>query len=102
MLVMGSIKTEMFESNGLLQQPTTEMHLFNLCDLQYRREESAARFYHHYRSLVIASLKKMGDIIVWQAVLRIHDIILMWIRIRGSMPLTYGSGCGSGSCCFRH
>jgi hypothetical protein len=60
---MGSIKTEMFESNDL----QTEMHFFNLCDLQYRREESAARFYHHYRCLVVASLKKMGDIIVWQA-----------------------------------
>jgi hypothetical protein len=30
------------------------------------------------------------------AVLRIHDI-LGWIRIRGSMPLTNGSGFGSGS-----
>ncbi len=39
-----------------------------------------------------------------EAVLRIHDI-LGWIRIRiwisGSMPLTNGSGCGSGSCYFR-
>jgi hypothetical protein len=36
-------------------------------------------------------------------VLRIHDI-LGWIRIRirGSMPLTNGSGFGSGSCYFRH
>ncbi len=33
------------------------------------------------------------------AVLRIHDI-LVWIRIRGSMPLT--NGFGSGSCYFRH
>ena len=37
-------------------------------------------------------------------VLRIHDI-LGWIRIRiwirRSMPLTNGSGCGSGSCYFR-
>ncbi len=39
--------------------------------------------------------------------LRIHEI-LMWIRIRGSMPLTNGSGfgsgsgCRSGSCYFRH
>ncbi len=30
-------------------------------------------------------------------VFRIHDI-LVWIRIRGSMPLTNGSG----SCYFRH
>jgi hypothetical protein len=40
-----------------------------------------------------------------KTVLRIHDI-LVWIRIRGSMPLTngsgfgYGSGCGSGSFYF--
>jgi hypothetical protein len=34
-------------------------------------------------------------------VLRIHDIFV-WIRIRGSMPLTNGSGFGSGSCYFRH
>ncbi len=33
----------------------------------------------------------------FKAVLRIHDI-LGWIRIRGSMPLTNGSG----SCYFRH
>ncbi len=36
-----------------------------------------------------------------EAVLRIHDI-LMWIRIRRSMPLTNGSGSGFGSCYFRH
>ncbi len=35
------------------------------------------------------------------AVLRIHDIFV-WIRIRISMPLTNGSGCGSGSCFFHH
>jgi hypothetical protein len=38
-----------------------------------------------------------------EPVLRIHDI-LGWIRIRirGSMPLTNGSGSGSRSCYFRH
>ncbi len=39
------------------------------------------------------------------SVFRIH-VILVWIRICGSMPLTngsgFGSGCGSGSCYFRH
>jgi hypothetical protein len=39
------------------------------------------------------------------AVFRIHDISV-WIWIRGSLPLTNGSGfasgCGSGSCYFRH
>jgi hypothetical protein len=37
--------------------------------------------------------------------LRIHDIlVLIRIRIwiRRSMPLTNGSGCGSGSCYYRH
>ncbi len=44
---------------------------------------------------------------VIRAVFRIHDI-LVWIRIRisGSMPLTngsgFGSGCGSESGYFRH
>ncbi len=32
---------------------------------------------------------------------RIHDIFV-WIRIRGSMPLTNGSEFGSRSCYFRH
>ncbi len=27
---------------------------------------------------------------------------LVWIRISGSMPVTNRSGCGSGSCFFRH
>jgi hypothetical protein len=36
-----------------------------------------------------------------EAVFRIHDILVR-IRIRGSMPLTNGSGCGSGSCYFHH
>ena len=35
------------------------------------------------------------------SVLRIYGM-LVWIRIRGSMPLTNGSGSGSVSCCFRH
>ncbi len=34
---------------------------------------------------------------------RIHDsLVWIQIRIRGSMPLTNGSGFGSGSCYFRH
>jgi hypothetical protein len=36
-----------------------------------------------------------------KAVVRIHGI-LVWIRIRGSMPLTNRSGFGSGYCYFRH
>jgi hypothetical protein len=37
----------------------------------------------------------------FNAVLRIHNI-LVWIRVPGSLPLTNGSGFGSGSCYFRH
>jgi hypothetical protein len=41
--------------------------------------------------------------LTFRPVLRIRDIFV-WIRIwiRGSMPLTNGSGCGSGSCYFRY
>ncbi len=39
--------------------------------------------------------------VILLAVFRIYDI-LVWIRSRGSMPLTNGSGFGSGSCYFRH
>jgi hypothetical protein len=38
-----------------------------------------------------------GQFQYFQTVFRIHEILL-WIRIRGSMPLTNGSG----SCYFRH
>jgi hypothetical protein len=37
----------------------------------------------------------------FQSVFPIHDI-LVWIRIRRSMPLTNGSRFGSGCCYFRH
>jgi hypothetical protein len=41
--------------------------------------------------------------VLYPSVLPIHDI-LVWIRIRirGSMPLTNGSGCGSESFYFHH
>jgi hypothetical protein len=41
------------------------------------------------------------SLIASAAVLRIHDI-LVWIRIRGSMPPTNGSGFGSGSFYYHH
>jgi hypothetical protein len=43
----------------------------------------------------------IGELLKLIPVFRIHDI-LVWIRIRGSMPLTNGSGFRSGSCFFRH
>ncbi len=44
---------------------------------------------------------KLHICLLFYAVLRIHDIVVR-IRIRGSTPLTNGSGFGSGSCHFRH
>jgi hypothetical protein len=53
-------------------------------------------------SLHADALSKVLLLIMIIAVFRIHEI-LVWIRIRGSMPLTNGSGSGfgSGSCYFR-
>jgi hypothetical protein len=49
---------------------------------------------------VHCSLCELGQGL-WTTILHISDI-LVWIRIRVSMPLINGSGCGSGSCYFRH
>ncbi len=47
---------------------------------------------------MLSPMDRWGKILLLsRAILRIHDI-LVWIRIRGFMPLTIGSG----SCCFRH
>ena len=43
-----------------------EIHLLDLFDLQYQERASVTGFYDQYRSVVIASLKKKGDIIIWQ------------------------------------
>jgi hypothetical protein len=47
-----------------------KMHFFfALFDLRYKKQEaggSILSFYNQYRSLVIASLKKKGDTIVWR------------------------------------
>jgi len=45
---------------------------------------------------VKAKFMEYEPILALLPVFRIHDI-LVWIRIRGSMPLTNGSGFGSGS-----
>jgi hypothetical protein len=44
----------------------SEVHFFDLFDLEYQPGTSALDFYNQYRNLVIANLKKRGDIIVWQ------------------------------------
>jgi len=44
-----------------------DMHFLNLFNLEYPPEISAFDFYNQYRKLVIACLKKKGDIIKWQS-----------------------------------
>ncbi len=45
---------------------TREILFFNLFSLQYNKEISAEGFYEQYRNVIVANLKKKGDIIVWQ------------------------------------
>jgi hypothetical protein len=47
-----------------IQQKKT--HFRQMLGLKYEKEASAEGFYNLYRNLVIASLKKKGDIIMWQ------------------------------------
>ncbi len=53
------------------------------------------------RMLPLSSKNSKENLDLFCAVFWIHDF-LVWIRIRGSMPLTNGSGCGSGSFYFYH
>ncbi len=50
----------------------SEILFFNLFSLQYNTEISAEGFYEQYRNVIVANLKKKGDIIVWQ-----NDTILV-------------------------
>jgi hypothetical protein len=43
-----------------------EIHFLNLYELQYQDRASFIGFYDQYRSVIMASLKKKGDIIMWQ------------------------------------
>jgi hypothetical protein len=78
-----------------------ERHLMVIIKYNLRTKSLCAETIHPY--VLRISLKKEER--SRKPVLRIHDI-LGWIRIRGSMPLTNGSGSesgfGSGSCYFRH
>jgi hypothetical protein len=49
--------------DGIQQKKT---HFRQMLGLKYEQEASAEGFYNLYRNLVIASLKKKGDIIMWQ------------------------------------
>jgi hypothetical protein len=48
-------------------QPKKEKHLFcQLFSQKYEEKASAEGFYNQYRNLVVASLKKKGNVIIWQ------------------------------------
>jgi hypothetical protein len=49
-----------------------EIHYFDLFDHEYQQRTSPVGFYNQFRNLVIASLKKKGEIITWQ-----NDTVLM-------------------------
>jgi hypothetical protein len=40
--------------------------LLHLLDIQYQQETSVVDFYNQYRNVVMACLKKKGDVILWQ------------------------------------
>jgi hypothetical protein len=49
--------------NGIKQNRLQFRHLLAL---KYRQHANGDKFYNQYRNLVIANLKKKGDIIMWQ------------------------------------
>jgi hypothetical protein len=54
------------EADKNIKVHSNKMHLFHLFGLQFKPGESTLRFYDQFRNLVIASLKKKGDTIMWQ------------------------------------
>ncbi len=49
--------------NGIKQK---RLQFRNLLALKYQQHANGDKFYNQYRNLVIANLKKNGDIIMWQ------------------------------------
>jgi hypothetical protein len=63
-LIMEPIETKEEEFVGF---PKTETNfLNNLWGVKYYQETHATDFYCHYRNMIMASLKKKGDVLVWQ------------------------------------
>jgi hypothetical protein len=54
------------QQEEVLGIPLKESHFFDLWDVQYKQETCVTDFYCHYRNMIIASLKKKGNIILWQ------------------------------------
>jgi hypothetical protein len=47
-------------------QQQKDIDFFHLWDLKYQPEISAESFYNEYRSLIMACLRKKGDVVAWQ------------------------------------
>jgi hypothetical protein len=52
--------------------PQKKSLILNLSHIQYQQDASRAEFYNQYRNMVLASLKKKGDVISWQ-----NNMVLM-------------------------
>jgi hypothetical protein len=62
---MDPLKVELGEHhNGIRENKS--IHFLDLLNITYDADATATGFYYHYRSSVLASLKKKGDIIAWQ------------------------------------
>jgi hypothetical protein len=82
------------EENPVISTSILHLHFFQWF---FSREFTASFYANYLRQVLTSSETPLLYTICVKAVFRIHDI-LVWIQIRGSMPLTNGSG----SCYFRH
>jgi len=60
---MESIEIKVDDEQNFKQK---EVHFFNLFSFHYQHDTSTIEFYNQYKNLVIADLKKKGDIIMWR------------------------------------
>ena len=60
---MDALETKQEELSDLSHK---RMHFLDLLGMQYKKDISIVDFYDHYRKIIIGSLKKKGDVIMWQ------------------------------------
>jgi hypothetical protein len=60
-LIMEAVETKQEE-----EASHAKPDFLNLLGVQYKEGASATDFYNYYRRTVMASLKKKGDVIMWQ------------------------------------
>ncbi len=92
-----ALKTNHGVADPNQSQNSKNLHWIRIWELLLVNPGSASLPPFHVLFTVLLQIRRRSC----PAVFRIHDI-LVWIRIRGSMPLTNGSGCGSRSFYFHH